>query len=84
VIVFMLADCYECRLRYAVAPDPYFPGQWIFFECDRSVEQPTHICVGGLICLKGHTLEVISKEAVLTESGDWLSVEREHTLPNLN
>jgi hypothetical protein len=84
VIVFLLADCYQCRLRYAVAPDPYYPGQWLVFERVNPLERPSHIVVGGLICLKGHTLEVISKEAVMAENGDWLSVEREHPEPSLN
>ncbi len=84
MIIFMLAECPQCGTRYAVAPDPYFPGQWIFFERDRSVEQPTHICVGGLLCLRGHALEVKAKEAALTKDGDWLTLSVEHPEPVLN
>lgn len=84
MIVFTLALCKECRIRYAVAPDPYFPGQWIFFERDKSVEQPTHICLGGLLCLRGHALEVTAREAALTESGEWISVEQGHELATQN
>lgn len=83
-IIFTLAECTQCGTRYAVAPDPYFPGQWIFFERDHSVEQPTHICVGGLLCLRGHALEVKAKEAALTNDGDWLSLAVEHPEPVLN
>lgn len=83
-IIFTLAECEQCGTRYAVAPDPYFPGQWIVFERDRSIEQPTHVCVGGLLCLQGHTLDVTAKDAALTNEGQWLNLTVDHTEPVLN
>ena len=84
MIVFRLGRCETCRINYAIAPDPYFPGQWIFFERDKSVEQPSHICVGGMLCIRGHKLVVKDGDAALSESGDWLMVSQEHTEPRLN
>ncbi len=84
MIIYMLAECPQCGTRYAVAPDPYSPGQWIFFERDHSIEEPTHICVGGLLCRHGHALEVKAEEAALTRDGDWLTLSVGHPEPALN
>ncbi|MGH2523888.1 MAG: hypothetical protein ACRDH2_15390 [Anaerolineales bacterium] len=56
-----------------MVPDPCCPSQWVFFERDRlDFEHPTHVCVGGLLCLMGHDLAVTAQEAVLSEDGDWV------------
>jgi hypothetical protein len=83
-IVFSLAECDTCEIQYAVAPDPYFAGQVILFDRAKSLETPTHITIGGLICLRGHTLRVTCKEAVMADNGDWVRVEHEHTIPSWN
>jgi hypothetical protein len=74
MVVYTLARCPECRTRYALMPDPGFNGQWLFFDRDRGLEQPTHIAVGGLLCLHGHSLEVQSEEAAQIEDGRWLNL----------
>jgi hypothetical protein len=74
VLVFTLADCRECGARYAVTPDPNFPGQWVFFGREHKMIHPTHICVGGMLCVQGHSLEITAQSAVLTNEGDWLSL----------
>jgi hypothetical protein len=74
VLVFTLADCRECGAHYAVTPDPNFPGQWVFFEREHKMFHPTHICVGGMLCVQGHSLVVTAQSAVLTNEGDWLSL----------
>ena len=84
MIVCELAECLICEIRYAILPDPYFPGQWIFFERDRSVEQPTHVNIGVKVCIRGHELHTTHKQAALTESGDWIAVAEEHGIPSQN
>jgi hypothetical protein len=74
VLVFTLAECKECGAHYAVTPDPNYPGQWVFFGRERRMIHPTHICVGGMLCVQGHALEVTAPSAVLTNAGDWLSL----------
>ena len=84
MIVFQLAYCSECKIQYAITADPHFSSQWILFDRNKSLERPTHVTMGGLLCLRGHNLKITTKEAVRVGNGDWVSVEREHTVPSWN
>ena len=84
MIVFRLCECQTCEVRYAIAPDPYFPGQWIYFDRDKSMENATHVTIGGRWCIHGHQLETKCREAVMTENGDWIAVAEEHGIPSQN
>ncbi|MCC6191971.1 MAG: hypothetical protein IT318_23320 [Anaerolineales bacterium] len=48
------------------------------------MEEPTHIGLGGLLCLRGHALEVRAQEAALTAGGAWLNLTVDHPEPMLN
>ena len=84
MIVFMLAHCEECKIQYAITPDPYFSQQYILFDRNKSIEYPTHITVGAILCFRGNELQITAKEAVCSESGDWISVEGTHVLDSQN
>ena len=84
MVVYALARCPECKTRYALMPDPGFNGQWLFFDRDRNLEQPTHISVGGLLCLHGHALELQAAEAAQTADGMWLNLKVPEVEPVLN
>lgn len=75
-IIYSLARCDLCEIDYAVAPDPYFPGQYLFFD-RRSMQTPSHMAVASLVCQWGHPLVITAKQAVLSESGDWLKLQEE-------
>jgi hypothetical protein len=75
ILTFTLANCVECRERYALMPSPIYPEQWTVFPRDtREFVHPSHLCSGDLLCLKGHRLRVTQAHAVLSENGDWLPV----------
>ncbi len=84
MVIFMLAECSICGMRYAVAPDPSTPNQYLVFERRSNLGDPSHICTGGLVCLHGHPLDVKAEEAVLTTEGDWLVLTVSHPEPVLN
>ncbi len=73
--IYLLAECPVCRTRYAVAPDPVAFRQWQFFQRDGDEHLLTHICAGGLLCVRGHALDITARQAVLTQAGAWLYVE---------
>lgn len=74
-LVCQLGFCRECGIKYAVIPDPRFPhgAQYHFCSCTASIEY-THICSGGFLCLKGHTLEM--KDGLFAYAGNlrWIQV----------
>ncbi|MGQ0601914.1 MAG: hypothetical protein ACT4QE_09495 [Anaerolineales bacterium] len=75
-MVFTLLLCPRCKIRYAAVPHPERPTNWIFFDaayCD--VEHPSHICSGGMLCVLGHKLDLISSVAVMTAGGAWLHLD---------
>ena len=78
MVIFMLAECSTCGTRFAVAPDVSAPMQWLVFERKRNVNEPSHICSGGLACVHGHALDVTAEEAVLTTEGQWLVLTVSH------
>ena len=84
MVIFMLAECSLCGTRYAVSPDVSAPEQWLVFERKRMVNQPSHICIGGLLCVHGHALDITAEEAVLTTEGQWLVLTVTHLEPVLN
>jgi hypothetical protein len=84
MVIFMLGQCSICGTRYAIAPDVSEPSHWLLFERRPTINQPSHICVGGLLCIHGHTLDITAEEAVLTTDGDWLVLTVAHTEPALN
>ena len=84
MVIFMLAECSLCGTRYAVAPDVSTPEHWLLFERKRMGNQPSHICIGGLLCVHGHALDITAEEAVLTTEGQWLVLTVTHPEPVLN
>jgi hypothetical protein len=84
MVIFMLATCSLCGTRYAIAPDVSAPEQWLVFVRKPTLHQPSHICVGGLLCVHGHTLDITAQEAVLTTEGQWLVLTVLHPEPVLN
>jgi hypothetical protein len=84
MVIFMLAECSVCGMHYAIAPDISGPSRWLVFERTPRINQPSHICVGGLLCVNGHALDITAEEAVLTTEGDWLVLTVAHTEPALN
>ena len=72
--VYQLGSCPECRTNYAVLPDPRFPSgqQFHIFNRDESLENATHICSGGILCLRGH--ELLMKPNLYIYNGKWISV----------
>jgi hypothetical protein len=84
MVIFMLAECPVCGLRYAVAPDVSAPTQWLVFERKPMVNQPSHVSLGGPLCVHGHRLDVTAEEALLTTEGHWLVLTVSHPEPVLN
>jgi hypothetical protein len=84
MVIFMLAECSMCGTRYAVAPDISAVEQWLVFERKSNLDQPSHICMGALLCPHGHALDITAEEAVLTTDGDWLVLRVAHPEPALN
>ncbi len=84
MVIFMLAECSLCGTRYAIAPDVSTPSQWLVFERKPTVDRPSHICVGGLLCVHGHALDITAEEAVLTTAGRWLVLTVAHPEPVWN
>jgi len=84
MVIFMLAECSLCGSRYAVAPDPSAESQWLVFGRGPKLNEPSHICIGGLLCVNGHALDVTAEEAVLTTEGHWLVLTVSHPEPVLN
>lgn len=74
-VVVQLGFCPECKIKYAIIPDPRFPqgAQYHFCECTTSLSY-THICSGGFMCLKGHTLTL--KDGLFVYGGNlkWIRV----------
>jgi hypothetical protein len=83
-LIYLLAQCPQCHTRYAVAPDPFVPGQWGFYQRDEEAHPLSHICAGGLLCLRGHALTITVKQAVLTQAGEWLNVQVQDIQPVWN
>lgn len=83
-LIVVLAECPLCRTRYAVTPDSFLPGQWAFFQRDRADQPLSHLCSGGLLCLRGHDLVVTLQQAVRTQAGEWLDVSAQAVVPLLN
>jgi hypothetical protein len=84
MVIFMLAQCSVCGFRYAIAPDVTQSNQWLVFERKPTIDQPSHLCIGGLLCANGHPLDLTAEEAVLTTSGQWLVLTVAHPEPVLN
>ena len=86
MVIFILAECSICGARYAVAPAPDFsaPEQWLVFDRASRLNEPSHMCSGGLLCAHGHPLDITAEEAVLTSEGDWLVLSVAHPEPALN
>ncbi len=84
MVIFILAECSICGTRYAAAPDISAPEQWLVFERKSRLDQPSHICMGALLCIHGHALDITAAEAVLTTGGDWLVLRVAHPEPVLN
>jgi len=84
MVIFLLAECPLCGSRYAVARDPSVELHWLVFERRPRVNWPSHICIGRLLCVNGHTLDIVAEEAVLTSEGHWLVLTVSHPEPVLN
>ncbi len=84
MVIFMLAECPLCGSRYAIAPDVSAESQWLVFQRRPMINEPSHICIGGLLCIHGHKLDVTAEEAVLTTDGQWLVLTVSHPEPVLN
>ena len=54
------------------------------FERKPTIDQPSHLSLGGMLCVHGHALELTAEEAVLTTSGQWLVLRVAHPEPALN
>jgi hypothetical protein len=84
MVIFMLGQCSLCGSRYAIAPDVTAEDQWLMFERKPTIDRPSHLSLGGMLCVHGHALELTAEEAVLTTSGQWLVLRVAHPEPALN
>ena len=83
-LAYLLAECPQCGVKYAVTPDPVVSGKWAFYQRAAEGQPLSHICTGGLLCLRGHELTVTLQQAVLTQEGAWLNVPVPDAQPVLN
>lgn len=84
MIIFMLGECFLCGSRYAIAPDVTEDNQWLMFERKSTIDDLSHLSLGGLLCVHGHALNLTAEEAVLTTDGRWLILKVAHPEPALN
>lgn len=82
--VYRLADCPECKTKYAVVPDTL--GGWFYYRAVTPVGTPLAQTAGGIpdgillgastpFCMQcGVDLATKHEHAVLSAHGDWLKL----------
>lgn len=81
--LFALAECQTCGTKHAIVP--VGGRQYEIYRREfREYEEPTHICLGGLACLRGHRLKVTAEVAVHTKDGRWLVIADERVPLGVN